>query len=377
MSLGQIRGRIPGPRRGAPAARGHAPVLLESLESRRLLSAALPAHAAVNAACVTQAAPVQAVALTSSSTLRGGVVVLNSSSVCAQATGTTAGQEDASGSGSASAAADSAPVERLTNGSAFHGYDYIPPDGSAPPALPTLHVVQLPVLTWSKPQGSAVNGVPPKIKKSVEGEGDSSGPSLTPLAQTPASVRAAASPTIAARESVGVPNPGPVISPAPTSVAANLHGGTSSPFLSVSGYGGTVAAVMPVEAVLAAHSAVPMPAGISQGIAYASNRAADALSLVASADGMAGTVAYNFVHFNPALLLNDAIATFARESASLSAVQPPAHSNARAWLVTGAVVAADLLLVGYWYQNRRQQQKTATLVRPVPPAVVRRRRDPS
>jgi hypothetical protein len=352
---------------------------LESLESRRLLSTALPVHAAANAVSAGQAAPVQVLALGSYSTLPGGIVVLNSSSVCAQATGTTAGQDDASASGSASATADSAPVERLTSGSEFHGYDYIPPDGSAPAPLPTLHVGRLPVLTLSKPHGNAVSHVPPKIKKSVEGGGGSSDiPSPTPLAQTPASAGAAAvSPMAATRASIGVPNPGPVISPAPTSVSATVHGGISSPLPSVPGYMGTVAAVMPAEAVLAAHSAVPMPAGISQGIAYASNRAADALSLVASAEGVGGTVAYNFVHFNPALLLNDAIAAFTRESASLSAVQTPVQSSARAWLVTGAVVAADLLLVGYWYQNRRQQKKTATLARAVPIPVVRRRRDPS
>lgn len=391
MSLGEIRGRIPAPRRGSPAAGRPAPARLETLESRQLLSAAVHAHGvAVSSACAGQSAPVQAVAFTQSALSATGQVVRNSSTTCPRhaATAPTANEEVAEGRpGDVSAAptvirADgTAPVERLADGSQFHGYDYIPPDGSAPPPLPPPDLSHLPTVLSKPDQNKKGDGsLPPKsVKPSIEPGGqpsDSGGLAPTPLAQTPAAAGSTGSPMGEVRESISVPDPGPVISPA--SSAANAAR-VSLPVPAPSTYVGTVAMAMPAGVILAAHTVTP--AGISEGLAYATNRAADALSLVATPDGIAGTAAYNFVHFNPALLLNDAIAAFTRDSASLSAVQMPVHSATRAWLVTGAVVAADLLLVGCWYRNRRQQKSVRSTapvpVQPTRVGVLRRRRHSS
>lgn len=266
---------------------------------------------------------------------------------------------------------------RLTDGSQFHGYDYIPADGSAPPPLPPPDLTHLPtVLSTPDQDNRGGASLPPKsVKPSIEPGGvssDNAGPAPTPLAQTPAAAGVTGNPMGGARQSIAVPNPGAVISPAAPGMGAAR---VSLPSPAPSTYVGTVAMAMPAEVVLAARTVTPT--GISEGLAYATNRAADALALVASPDGVAGTAAYNFVHFNPAVLLNDAIAAFTRESASLSVVQLPNHSASRAWLVTGAVVAADLLLVGYWYQNRRRQKAvpstTPVTIRPTQVGIVRRR----
>lgn len=97
----------------------------------------------------------------------------------------------------------------------------------------------------------------------------------------------------------------------------------------------------------------------AQGLAIASNKAADALSLIASPEGLADVASYNFVHFNPALLLNDAIAAFSEESAMLSFVPAPTHSTARAWTITAGVIGFDLMLMGYCYHRSRRQKAMA------------------
>jgi hypothetical protein len=361
MSLGDKRGRIPAPRSGSPAARGRAPALLETLECRCLLSASFHAPVGIAATCAGQTnLPLVAVAGATEATRAAGHIAQAQSLRPQQ--GVATGDPTANGTaatnsttGAIAATDGTAPVERLTGGQ-FHGYDYIPPDGSAPPALPSSNLTAVPIQI-TKPDPKKGGNKPAKIKPSDQPGGvpaSNAGPALTPLAQTPAAAGPTGAPMGAARASAGVPNPGAVISPiGPAASVARA----SMPLPAPSAYLGTVAVVMPAQAILAAHSVAPAGvAAISGGLAYASERAADALSLVAPGDGLTGTAAYNFVHFNPAVLLNDAIAAFTRESTSLSAVQMPARSAARAWGVTGAVVAADLLLVGYWYQKRRQRK---------------------
>jgi hypothetical protein len=255
------------------------------------------------------------------------------------------------------AADASDPVQRLGSGSHFSGYNYIPPDGSAPPPVVVVVDVNGVILTQVSSGGSAVATFPPKkIKPSDRGlpQSDDSGPALTPLAQTPPA--RAASTLISVRRE-GLPVPAPIIVAAPIGsaaspvVAAMSHSGI---------YLGTVAMAEPAEVVLTASPAV---AGVAvNGLASASNKAADALALIASPEDLAVAATYNFVHFNPSVLLNDAIAAFSQESASLSFVPLPTHSTARAWSITVAVVGLDLLLLGYCYQkSRRQRLVAATL----------------
>ena len=68
--------------------------------------------------------------------------------------------------------------------------------------------------------------------------------------------------------------------------------------------------------------------------------------------------AYNLMRLNPAALFNDPIARIIGESATLSAPGARA-SHARAWAITGAVVAADAIFVGYWHLDRRRKLRAA------------------
>jgi hypothetical protein len=97
---------------------------------------------------------------------------------------------------------------------------------------------------------------------------------------------------------------------------------------------------------------------------------AQAVATVASVvqsvgNGIEAVQAYNFLRFDPDLFVGGAAAEFARELASLTPV-PGTHAmtidHRWAWFITGAVVAADVVLVAQ-YQVRRaraEREKRST-----------------
>jgi hypothetical protein len=245
-------------------------------------------------------------------------------------------------------------VTRLASGSDFSGYQYIPPNGSAPPPL---NYVPDPGSTEGfefPPGGTVILTAPPKLKPSDRvGAALPSGPSVTPLAQTPSTAPVSA---LMGGRSNGVAVPNPVTVPASL---ATSGASLSSALPRAPIYLGPLAMINPGEVVFAASSATVAKA--ADGLAYASSKAADALSLIATPDGLSDVASYNFVHFNPSILLNDAIAAFSQESATLSFVPTPTHSTTRAWTITAAVVGFDLLLMGYCYHKSRQQKAVAAM----------------
>lgn len=252
------------------------------------------------------------------------------------------------------------PVERLGAGSHFSGYDYIPPDGSAPP--PVVVLVDdngVAVLSQVAPSAPPVVLSHRKIKPADRGlpPGPAEGPLVTPLAQTPSRQ---APPTM--------PQPDVSVRPAhlQVTVAPQTTEAGSVRVLSSHAivYLGGVAMAPPADVTVVGATVAAVDA---EGLAYASNKATDALALMASADGLVGTPAYNFVHFNPTALLNDAMAAFSRESASLSFIPLPVHSPTRAWSITAAVIGLDLLLLGYCHRkNQRQKAVIAGGLRQAP-----------
>lgn len=255
--------------------------------------------------------------------------------------------------------ADSAPVVRLGPGSSFAGYQYINPDGSAP--APMTHVVEmtgngtLEIVSGGVPPSSPVSSKPKKIKPSdlgIGGGSDASGPSVTPLAQTPGHSTSAASENVGR---IAIPTPSVGVTPAVPIPQKPSHSET---------YLGT--SVIPQPARVA-NIAMPVggsqgPVQVSEGLAYASEKAVDALAFLGKSDPAGTSTSYNFVHFNPSMLLNDAMAAFSQESATLSFVPMPTRSTARAWSITAAVIGLDALLIGYCYhRNRRQKGVVAAL----------------
>jgi hypothetical protein len=251
------------------------------------------------------------------------------------------------------AADDSDPVQRLGSGTQFSGYNYIPPDGSAPPPVVVVVEMNGGELTEVGSGGlHLVTTTPKKIKPSDVGlpiPADT-GPALTPLAQTPA----APTPIKMSGNVAGLQVPA-VVPAAVQSAGSQAPGRTATPHTTL--YLGPVAMADPAEVVLAANPAATV--GIADGLAYASNKAADALALIASPDGLAAGATYNFVHFNPAILLNDAIAAFSRDSATLSLAPVPIHSTVHAWSITAAVIGVDLFLIGYCHQKSRRRKSVA------------------
>lgn len=67
---------------------------------------------------------------------------------------------------------------------------------------------------------------------------------------------------------------------------------------------------------------------------------------------------------SPMMLVADSIGAFIEESVSMAtlASKPQPENNYRAWLVTGAVVAADLILLSYCFYRRRQLQVVEAVV---------------
>lgn len=251
------------------------------------------------------------------------------------------------------AADASTPVQRLGSGSQFSGYNYIPPDGSAPPPVVVVVEMNGGQLTEISSGGlHLVTTAPKKIKPSDVGLPTSAdaGPALTPLAQTPAGP----APMKTSGNVAGLQVPA-VLPIAAGSAGSQAPGRAATPHKTM--YLGPVAMADPAEVVLAANPGAAV--GIADGLAYASNKAADALALIASPDDLAAGVTYNFVHFNPAILLNDAIAAFSRDSATLSLAPVPVHSTAHAWSITAAVIGVDLFLIGYCHQKSRRRKSIA------------------
>lgn len=109
----------------------------------------------------------------------------------------------------------------------------------------------------------------------------------------------------------------------------------------------------------AATGAVRIATGWVQSAAATVARAFESPTLDAPAPaGYFAPVAYNLLRLNPAALFNDRIAAIIGESASLSPMATSPHHN-RAWAITGAVVAADAMLVGFWHFDRRRKLRAA------------------
>ena len=345
----------------APRARGVvAGTLIETLEPRQLLSghcpanASAPRHPSMSQALIGAVPSAQvAIGVLHQQAGSQSPPVLDEHDTNA-ATGGTVTAVTTTLAFSNADAVGSAPVERLGTGSSFSGYQYINSDGSPPP--PVIHVVEvnangtLEIISGGPHGVSPVSSTQKKIKPSdvVAGSG-SSGPGVTPLAQTPA--HSASKPLSGSVGRFGIPTPPvgvtPAVSMPPTPSHPEIHLG----------------AVAVPQSSQVAYIAMPAAAGkVADGLAYASNKAADALAMLAQSDPLGSATSYNFVHFNPSLLLNDALAAFSQESASLCFVAMPTHSTARAWSVTAAVIGLDLLLIGYCYQrNRRQKTVVAAL----------------
>ena len=70
-------------------------------------------------------------------------------------------------------------------------------------------------------------------------------------------------------------------------------------------------------------------------------------------------VAQAVVHVNPidaVATFSDALAAFARDCAGIGMAKVDAPDPRRAWAITGAVLAADAILIGQWYARRSRNQ---------------------
>ena len=71
-------------------------------------------------------------------------------------------------------------------------------------------------------------------------------------------------------------------------------------------------------------------------------------------------VAQPVVHVNPidaVATFSDALAAFARDCAGIGTAKVNAPDPRRAWAITGAVLAADAILIGQWYARRSRNQQ--------------------
>ena len=74
-------------------------------------------------------------------------------------------------------------------------------------------------------------------------------------------------------------------------------------------------------------------------------------------------IAYRFANFDPSATFSDAMSDFARDAASMSTIAtavPTHHASQRAWVITGAVLGVDALLVANWYADRARKLKAKT-----------------
>jgi hypothetical protein len=285
---------------------------IEALESRQLLSAHLPcAHVSASAA-VPADPPIQTHIAISEAPLK---------------------------------------VQRLNTSNQFTGFDYTNAIAkNPPPAVTTITADMGEFAGMTAPPPNIVIGGSGQIyrgfKTSLEHGGPPPAGPLTPLAQTPAAIVFARAAFLSAGDlAVNVlPTSAPGSDPAtaaPSAPAAVL---------------GTAVTVIPQEVASDAGRALAAP--VVEGLALASGKASDALAFVASGPDAVGAVAFNFVHFNPAVMVNDAISSFANESIALANdVAAPAVVRApvsRAWTITAGVIAVDLLLMGYCFQRARR-----------------------
>ena len=81
---------------------------------------------------------------------------------------------------------------------------------------------------------------------------------------------------------------------------------------------------------------------------------------------------YRFASFDPSRTFADAMAAFAGESALMTPVEIARHHSHRAWIVTGIVIAADVLLAARWLaeRNRLRKKSPDTKVPQSPQAVL-------
>lgn len=99
----------------------------------------------------------------------------------------------------------------------------------------------------------------------------------------------------------------------------------------------------------AAGSEIAAPAVISPSAALATVLAAPLIAAPAN-------ILYRFANFDPVATFSDAMAEFSRESATLAPLHPDQGSR-RAWMITGIVLTADVLLATRWYLNRRKKKE--------------------
>jgi hypothetical protein len=318
-------------------------LLIESLECRRLLCASVPV---THVTAATILPSVQRVAPSLSAT---HVV---SAQIMAPGTGASASLKasDVTGvqQGMIVANASDTPVQRLGTGGHFAGFDHPPRPGDAGDDAPAPNDIETSPAVPVVPTGTKVSGKPGTFKPSFTGAGNPGTVAVdlpTPLALTPARP-AVQSQVVGGGWSVPTPS---AVGPVVEKTSDNVGVATSNPHVVL----GTFAMAMPANAAFADGETIAVQ--VAGAVANASNKAVDTLALMASPESVRVAVAYNFIHFNPAVMLNDAIASFTNESASLASTAAPAASSGRAWTITAAVVGLDLLFVGYWYQKTRRE----------------------
>jgi hypothetical protein len=346
----KLKGTKTGRQRLRSFATGDAPALpIERLESRRLFCGSVPVTP-VPAEATLPPAQIVAPSLSAARPVSAQVI----QPVPAGPDALHAADAKGPAQDVVVANAADAPVQRLSSGGHFAGFDHPPrpgdagDDSPAPDDRPAPKDVGVSPATPVIPGGVKVSGKPGVITPSFTGAGGPgtvAGEPPTPLALTPAR------PAIQFQvvdPGWSVPTPA-VVGPVVSKVSDNVAVVTSTPHVAL----GTFAMAMPANTAFADGQAIAVQ--VAGAMANASNKAVDALALMASPESVRVAVAYNFIHFNPAAMLNDAIASFTNESASLAPMAAPDASSGRAWTITAAVVGLDLLFVGYWYQKTRRE----------------------
>lgn len=115
------------------------------------------------------------------------------------------------------------------------------------------------------------------------------------------------------------------------------------------------------HAITLPSAAAPMAQSVAGGAALAS---ASIDTVIARPTATAGRALLNLFHVDAAATFGDALGSLIDDSANLPAAR--AQHHARAWMITGAVVAADAALIGYWFATRppKEEQKKKIAVKP-------------
>jgi hypothetical protein len=318
-------------------------LLIESLECRRLLCASVPVThvpVALTSSSVQMVAPSLSATHVVSAQIMQPTTSVSASLKASDVTGLPQGVIVVN--------ASDTPVQRLGAGGHFAGFDHPPRPGDPGDDAPAPNDVGTSPAGPVVPTGTKVSGKPGTFKPSFTGAGNPGTVAVdppTPLALTPA--RPAVQSQVGGR-GWSVPTPS-AVGAVVAKTSDNVQVSTSKPHVAL----GTFAMAMPASAAFADGETIAVQ--IAGAVANASNKAADALALMASPESVRVAVAYNFIHFNPAAMLNDSIASFTNESASLAPIAAPAASSGRAWAITAAVVGLDFLFVGCWYQKTRRE----------------------